>query len=258
MSGSGSLSAAAAACSGELVDAGADLTSEQLGDISLGVAITFLGAFFYALGLCIQRAALTVAASAAEDQPAAERPAGCRRQLCADRSRIFWFGGLMVYGVGGLGLGTLALSYVTLAVTTSIFSAALVFNAGIARLWLKEPLSKVDSVSYLLIIVGIAVAAVYSPKATTILGIREVYELWFDLGGGVFWLISGAAMAGLHVAVYALERKYATDYRQCSDRVYRAAVVLYPVTLGGLEGLGYVGLKAAVSAAALLPAFAQF
>ena len=154
------------------------------------------------VGLCIQRAALSVA----QDVIAP----GCGGKCCKSHHKINWFLGLSVYGahfscrgrplssssslcnpaphlydtlalaaIGGLGLGTVALSYVTLATTTALFSSCLIFNAIIARYWLSEKVTWVDLFCYAVIAAGIALAAVCLPKDTNIYGVVPTCALLF-------------------------------------------------------------------------------
>jgi hypothetical protein len=207
-------------------------------DVLIGIIISLMAAAFYGLGLCIQRAALTASDSAQVTAP------GCGGPCCLRFTKLNWLVGLSIYGIGGLGLGTLALSYVTLATSSALFSSCLVFNAIIARLWLKEEVNRVDIAVYTIIIAGLSVAAVWLPKVTTTYNVEQTADFFFDEGGIVFWCVAGSTLVTFHVSIYRMEKKY-NDYKAAGKRVYRTAMVLYPSTLGLLEGVAFVGLKAA-------------
>ena len=97
---------------------GTNSTSAQLhvvddtasGDTVTGICISFLSAFLYAVGLCVQRAALSNS-----DETTTAAP-GCSGACCKTKagSTLNWLIGLLIYGIGGLGLGTVALSYISL------------------------------------------------------------------------------------------------------------------------------------------------
>ena len=131
-----------------------------------------------------------------------------------------------------------------------------VFNAIIARLWLRERVDLVDLVCYALIITGIAISAVFLPKDTISYGVEEVVDLYFDIGGIIFWICGFGLLLTLQMLIFIyLERgggnspggKYMYNYRDADVGIYRTAMAAYPLTLGAWEGMGYVGLKAANS-----------
>ena len=98
-------------------------------DTIIGIILSFTSAVLYALGLCIQRAALSLdqaseAGSGGEEITQASP--GCNGRCCHKCKLLNWLIGLLIYGIGGLGLGTLALSYISLATTSSLFSSTMV------------------------------------------------------------------------------------------------------------------------------------
>jgi hypothetical protein len=213
---------------------------DDANNVVVGGAISVTAAFLYATGLCIQRAALTVA----EGSPAA----GCRGVCCAKHSNINWLLGLAVYGIGGLFLGTIALAFIPLSLTSSIFSSVLIFNAIVARIWLKEAVVFMDYVCYLIIIAGIAMTSAFAPRNAYKFSIHETAELFKRFGGIVFWVITVGTLAFLHVLIGCkLERKHEKNsgYKLTSSKTYRMAMCAYPIILGIYEGLAYTMVKAA-------------
>ena len=95
--------------------------SVSTSDFFVGSSIMLLSAVLYAIGLSIQRAAAT-------SHTAEEAVYGCRSPAAARYARLWWVVGLLIYGFGGLGLGTLAFSYLPLALCSSLFTSTLVFN----------------------------------------------------------------------------------------------------------------------------------
>ena len=61
-------------------------------DAIIGMGISLLAAVLYALGLCIQRAALAGA------EAGVEPPWGCREKGCVERPKLIWLLGLAIYG----------------------------------------------------------------------------------------------------------------------------------------------------------------
>ena len=97
-----------------------------------GVSIQCSAALMYALGLCIQRASFVV------EQGKERPPVGCRGALCKAHTTLTWLAGLVIYGIGGIFLSTMSLRYIPLSLSSAIFTLVMVFNAIVARLWLKE------------------------------------------------------------------------------------------------------------------------
>ena len=118
---------------------------------------------------------------------------------CCRRSRqLNWFLGLLIYGTGGTGLGTMALAYISLALTSSIFSSTIVFNAIIARVWLGERMGKADGICYLVIIFGVTLTAVFIPKEMTAYDVQQVVDLWVSRNGIIYWAILLSTLVSLH------------------------------------------------------------
>ena len=215
----------------------------SLTDKFVGVVISSIAAFLYASGLCVQKAALTL-------HDTGEAPAGCGRSCCRRYSTANWALGLAIYAVGGLFLGTLALRYIPLSLTSSIFSSVLVFNAIVARVWLKESIQPVDFVCYFLIIVGIIMASYYLPDSPKKIDVHELNRLWLEPIGIVYWTVVISVLVVLQVGILGyLERRYQVDGKYTAGTVphhiYKAAMVSYPVVLGIWEGVAYIALKAA-------------
>eukprot|EP01047_Picozoa_sp_COSAG01_P045396 COSAG01_NODE_4178_length_5265_cov_17.430649_5_plen_356_part_00 len=201
-------------------------------DKIIGVSIVGVASFLYAAGLCIQRAALTV------DDP--DGPvAGCRGACCRKRPTANWVLGLCIYGIGGLFLSTMSLRYIPLSLSSSVFSSVLIFNAVVARLWLKEPVMAVDIVCYALIMGGITVDAYYLPDTPRKIDVQVLEELWEQPLGIGFWAVVLFVLISLQVLILVyLERKHEVDgaYAVNNRGIYRLAMVSYPVALGIWEG----------------------
>eukprot|EP00928_Gymnodinium_smaydae_P099077 TRINITY_DN9360_c2_g4_i1.p1 TRINITY_DN9360_c2_g4~~TRINITY_DN9360_c2_g4_i1.p1 ORF type:complete len:404 (-),score=49.39 TRINITY_DN9360_c2_g4_i1:403-1614(-) len=220
------------------------LTESELDDATAdkvtGIVVSACSALFYASGLCVQRAALTM------DGP--NGPAfGCDRRFCRKHPKLIWTIGLMIYGVGGMFLGTIALRYVPLSLTSSIFSTVLLFNAFVARLWLKEEVSHIDFVCYVLIIIGITIDSYYLPDSPTQIDVQELSRLWHQGIGIFFFIVVLSVLVVLTILILAwLERKHETaeGYDPRHKFVYKLAMVSYPVVLGICEGVAYMCLKA--------------
>ena len=211
-------------------------------DTVTGALISVVAAFLYATGLCIQRAALTV------KDDGVTPPAGCRGSCCKRHHNLNWTLGLVVYGVGGLFLGTVSLAYIPLSLTSSIFSSVLIFNAIVAAVWLKESVGTLDIICYVVIMSGITLSSVYVPKDPAKYTIDECAALFHEVGGIMFWVVTLGTLIFLQVLIWrVLEPKYEQEesgYRLATDRVYRTAMCAYPITLGIYEGLAYTMLKA--------------
>ena len=98
-------------------------------DTIIGIILSFTSAALYALGLCIQRAALSLdqaSESGSGNEEITQTAPGCNGRCCHKCKLLNWLIGLLIYGIGGLGLGTLALSYISLATTSSLFSSTMV------------------------------------------------------------------------------------------------------------------------------------
>ena len=207
-------------------------------DKIVGIAIASVAAFLYASGLCVQRAALTVS----EPDTVV---AGCHGRCCQQHSTLNWAIGLVVYGVGGLFLGTLALRYIPLSLSSSIFSSVLVFNALVARVWLKELVQPVDLLCYILIIAGITVDAYYLPDTPNKIDVHVLEALWKEPIGIAFWVVVLSVLLFLQGLILCrLERKDEVNGGYDGQRVYRLAMISYPVVLGTWEGVAYMCLKA--------------
>jgi hypothetical protein len=201
-------------------------------DKIIGVSIVGVASFLYAAGLCIQRAALTVNHP---DGPVA----GCRGACCRERPTVIWVIGLCIYGIGGLFLSTMSLRYIPLSLSSSVFSSVLIFNAVVARLWLKEPVMAVDIVCYALIMGGITVDAYYLPDTPRKIDVQVLEELWEQPLGIGFWAVVLFVLISLQVLILVyLERKHEVDgeYDKNNRGIYRLAMVAYPVALGTWEG----------------------
>ena len=208
-------------------------------DFFMGSTIMIVSAILYAVGLNIQRASMTI--------NAAEGAAyGCRGPCAARYPTLWWLVGLLIYAIGGLGLGTLAFSYLSVALCSSLFTSTLVFNAILARLWLGEVVTLYDAVMYALIIVGVSVTAASLPRETEILKIHESSLLYGDTSAVICWVVMGVLLVSLHILIHSLEKQYddpTHHYAQQPKRVYFVAMFSYPFVLGTFEGFAYVCLK---------------
>ena len=120
--------------------------------VILGVLLCELAVGMIALGSNVQRYALTVI-----DRE--RRSCGC------SMATSVWIIGLLTYFAGNVTY-TCALAFAPASLCAALMATVVVANAGISRALLKERLQRCDYHGGALIMMGIAVAAVFAPCAT--------------------------------------------------------------------------------------------
>lgn len=128
-----------------------------------GPLLVLLGAFFYSLGICIQRNALIKEVAQSEavrraSLASTEFSSQLQQASCYKRYywTLVWCFGMFVYTVGN-GIYTVALLYSTLSLCTSLFCVVLIYNGILGYFLLGERMSKTDIAGCFTIIVGVLV-----------------------------------------------------------------------------------------------------
>lgn len=122
------------------------------------------------------------------------------------------------------------------------------FNAFVARVWLKELVQAVDIVCYLLIMAGISLDAVYLPTSPKKIDVVELSRLFREPAGIMFWVVVLSALMGLQLLIWAyLEplHQVNSSYKNTPSKIYKLAMTAYPLVLGIWEGIAYMCLKTA-------------
>ena len=109
-------------------------------------------------------------------------------------------------------------------------------SAILARLWLKESVTRTDAVLYCCIVGGVSLTAACLPRETEILKIHESSLLYGDASAVACWVVMGLALAFLHYLILVrFERQYddpVHHYAKQPKRIYRIAMFSYPFILG--------------------------
>ena len=166
----------------------------------LALALDFAGACFYSMGLVLQRYALSYPSPAGHEG----RVSVCG---CHMRRGGAWCLGLLTYGSGN-GIYTIAMQFAPVSLLTTVFAVALVMNAALSRLVMRESIDGRGAVGYLLILVGIAVSSVGLPKETAAFSADDMVALAARPAGIAYLVAMAAIIATLGLFVHRFEKQF--------------------------------------------------